>query len=64
MNARKVVRDRLIRLKLGHWRAVARGFSTDCSNYPRSQARKNYWRLCAKYPEIMMSLGWNEGSVY
>jgi hypothetical protein len=63
MNARKVVRDQLIREKLAHWRAVARGVreSKTCT---RSRARKNYWRLCARYPEIMMSLGWNEGSVY
>ena len=64
MNARKIVRDRLICLKLSHWRAVARGFSHDGPECPPSQARKNFWRLCARYPELMRRLGYDEGSVY
>jgi len=63
MNAREVVRKTLLRKKIIHWRTVACGFTCN-ETCPRSRARKNYWRLCARYPEIMRSLGWDEGSVY
>ena len=56
MNAREVVRKTLLRKKITHWRSVALGFKID-QTCTRSRARKNYWRLCARYPEIMMSLG-------
>jgi len=64
MNARHVVRNALIRKKIVRWRSIARGFASNTGNCSPSRARKNYWRLCARYPEIMLSLGWDEGSVY
>jgi putative SOS response-associated peptidase YedK len=30
----------------------------------RARARKNYWRLLRKYPEVDARLGLNEGSAY
>jgi len=62
MNARKVVRQSLIRKKMLHWKVIACRASGD--NGTARRARKNFWRLCARYPEIMMSFGWDEGSVY
>ncbi len=64
MNARKVVRDTLIRKKIIRWRNIAQNADPYKNVCPPSQARKNYWRLCARYPEIMLKLGWDEGSVY
>ena len=64
MNARKVVRDTIIRKKLIYWKEVAHHPDRHKGTCPPSQARKNYWRLCSRYPDIMLKLGWDEGSVY
>ena len=66
MNARKIVRDTIIRKKFIYWKDVAHNpdYYKGKGTCPPSRARKNYWRLCARYPEIMMKLGWDEGSVY
>jgi hypothetical protein len=62
MNARKIVRDAINRKKLLHWKTVALNPS-HYGDIPASRAKKNYWRLCSRYPEIMMQLRLNEGSV-
>jgi hypothetical protein len=64
MNARKPVRDAIIRKRFWHWKAVALTRSSYGQSCPPSRARKNFWRLCARYPEIAADLGLNEGSVY
>jgi hypothetical protein len=64
MNARKPVRDAIIRKRFWHWKAVALSRSPYGQSCPPSRARKNFWRLCARYPEIAARLGLNEGSVY
>jgi hypothetical protein len=64
MNARKLIRDAIIRKKFWHWKALALNQSTCGQRCPPSRARKNFWRLCARYPEIAADLGLNEGSVY
>jgi len=61
MNARETVRDAIIRQKLLYWKTVA--LNSSCYQIPAWRARKNYWRLCARYPEIMRQLRLNEGSV-
>jgi hypothetical protein len=63
MNARPQVREVLIRKKLQRWCLIARYRFIE-SGYPRARARKNFWRLCERYPEIALKLGFNEGSVY
>jgi len=63
MNARKPIRDALIRQKIEHWRNAARSPAFYKRISP-ARARKNFWRLCARYPEIAAKLGLNEGSVY
>ena len=64
MNAREPVREAIIRKKFWHWKAVALSRSPHGQSCPPSRARKNFWRLCARYPEIAAKLGLNEGSVY
>ena len=64
MNARSAVRDAIIRKKILHWKAVALNASYYKDVCTPSQARKNYWRLCSRYPEIMLKLNLHEGSVY
>ena len=65
MNARKPIRDAIIRKKFWHWKMLALNQSTSYGqSCPPSRARKNFWRLCARYPEIAARLGLDEGSVY
>jgi hypothetical protein len=64
MNARKPIRDAIIRKKFWHWKRLALNQSTYGQSCPPLRARKNFWRLCARYPEIAAKLGLNEGSVY
>ncbi len=63
MNARPQIREKLIELKIRHWCNVAQCplLARGC---PSARARKNYWRLCARYPAIMKRLGLSESSVY
>ena len=62
MRARPEVRDGLIAFKIKRWKTIALNPSA-FGGYSISQARKNYWRLCARYPEIMKKLGLTESSV-
>ena len=64
MNARPAVRDAIIRKRLSHWKTVALNPSYYKDVCPPSRARKNFWRLCARYPEIAARCGYTEGSVY
>ncbi len=63
MNARPQIREKMIERKLLRWQRIARWHPFDRS-CPPARARKNYWRLCAKYPHIMQRLGLSEISVY
>jgi hypothetical protein len=49
--------------KLLRWSQIAKWYPLD-RRCPPARARKNYWRLCARYPEIMRRLGLTELSVY
>lgn len=62
MRARSEVRDSLIAFKIRRWRTIALN-PLAFDGYSVSHARKNYWRLCARYPEIMMKLGLSATSV-
>lgn len=63
MNGRKLIRDAIIRKKILHWRNAARSPNFYKNIYP-SRARKNFWRLIGRYPEIATQLGVHEASVY
>jgi hypothetical protein len=63
MHARPEVREILISKKMRRWCLVALHPSIDRS-CPTWRARKNYSRLCAKYPEIMKRLRLTEFSAF
>jgi hypothetical protein len=63
MHARPEIKRVLIAKKLRRWMMIARYPHV----YPRfnpAQARKNFWRLLRRYPEIASRLGLTELSVY
>jgi hypothetical protein len=53
----------LIAKKMKHWWVVAKCRLID-PTCPTWRARKNYARLCARYPQIMQRLGLNEFSAF
>lgn len=63
MHARPEIREILISKKLKRWALIAQfpGIHPTC--HP-SRARKNFWRLCARYPEIAKRLGLTAASLY
>lgn len=63
MHARLEFREILIERKRKKWYSIAQSYPLD-RRCPPAQARKNYWRLCAKYPDVMRRLGLNPASVY
>jgi len=63
MHARPQIRDILIAKKLRRWLLIAQHPFVDRSCAP-SRARRNYWRLFARHPQIAAKLGMTIGSVY
>lgn len=63
MHARPQVREILIRKKMQRWLLIAKHPFVDRS-CPTARARKNYQRLCAKYPEIMRQIGLTDLSAF
>jgi hypothetical protein len=63
MHARPEIREILIIKKLRRWQLIARYPFVDKS-CPPARARRNFWRLCAKHPEIAIRLGLSATSVY
>jgi len=63
MNAGNEIRVALIIRKMKYWLMVSQHpfVLKEC---PSWRARKNYWHLCGKYPEIAARLGLNKTSVY
>jgi hypothetical protein len=61
MHARSDIRDTLIELKMRRWLLYA---SYTDHRWPRWKARKNFWRLLAKYPELAAKLGFNRLTVF
>jgi hypothetical protein len=63
MHARPRVRDAIIAKKMRRFVMLCGCRGIDPS-YPRSRARKNFWRLIKRYPGLAAKLGLNEASVY
>jgi hypothetical protein len=63
MNARPQVRELLISKKMRRWCLIARHPAVD-PRCPTSRARKNYARLCSRYPSTMKNLGLHEFSAF
>jgi hypothetical protein len=63
MHARPQVKEILVARKLRRWSIICRcEYIEPC--FPRARARKNYWRLYHRYPEIAQKIGLHEWSVY
>lgn len=63
MYARPRVKEFLISKKLQRWVLIAHHPEV-YPQFPAWRARKNYRRLCTRYPEIMHRLGLDEFSAY
>jgi hypothetical protein len=63
VHARREIREVLLMKKMRRWQAVATCPLLDRS-CPPARARKNFWRLYKKYPEIAARLGLTATSVY
>ena len=63
MNARPVIRERLIEIKMGKWcrQAKYKFLAPAC---PPARARRNFWRLIKAHPDIAQRLKLTELSVY
>ena len=62
MNARKEIRDHLIAIRMRGWFDIARCPLIN-TKMPTWKARKNFWSLCRKHPEIATRLGYTEGLI-
>ena len=62
MNARKEIRDYLIAARMKVWLDIARCPLIN-TKMPTWKARKNFWSLCRKHPEIAARLGYSEALI-
>jgi len=63
MHARPEIREILIARKLRRWLLIARNPAVYPACAP-ARARRNFWRLVVKYPQIAATLGLSATSVY
>ena len=63
MNCREQIREHLLAEKMKFWLRVARTPSLR-PHIPRWRARKNFWALQKRYPELAKRLGLTEVSVF
>jgi hypothetical protein len=64
MNARPEVKRVLIKKRMQHWLRIARYYRIIHTNYKPEEARRNFLRLLARYPEIAQELGFSVVSAY
>jgi hypothetical protein len=62
MSARKEIRYHLIAERMHYWLKVARSPLANMK-CPAWRARRNFWHLCRKYPDLSRRLGLDELSV-
>ena len=63
MNARKEIQDHLLVKKMKYWLGIARCPLIN-TRVPTWRARKNFWHLCKKHPDLAKRLGLTEVSVF
>jgi predicted transposase YbfD/YdcC len=63
MNCREQIREHLLAEKMKFWLMIARTPSIK-PNIPKWRARRNYWFLCRKYPDLSRRIGCDETSVF
>lgn len=63
MNCREQIREHLIAERMRHWLMIARHpfVGKGC---PKWRARKNFWALVKRYPDLAKRLGLTEVSVF
>src|SRR5438128_626668 len=62
MNARQEIRDHVIAVRMRRWLDIARCPLIN-TKMPTWKARKNFWSLCRKHPEIATRLGYTEALI-
>src|SRR6266404_1285078 len=62
MNARKEIRTHLVAARMKVWLDIARCPILN-TGVPTWRARKNFWSLCRKHPEIASRLGYTEALI-
>src|SRR5437899_11488025 len=62
MNARQEIRDHLLAVRMRRWLDIARCPLIN-TKMPTWKARKNFWSLCRKHPEIAARLGYTEAFI-
>src|SRR5438132_8989271 len=62
MNAREQIRDHLIAARMKVWLDIARCPIMN-TRVPTWKARKNFWSLCRRHPEIAACLGYTEALI-
>src|SRR5438309_10378091 len=63
MNARKEIRDHLLAARMKRWLDIARCPLVNL-RCPTWRARKNFWALQKRYPDLARRLGLTETSVF
>ena len=63
MNCREEIREHLIAEKMKFWLMIART-PVIKPNIPTWRARRNFWYLCRKYPDLSRRIGCDETSVF
>jgi hypothetical protein len=61
MNCREEIREHLIAERMRRWLMIAKSIYPKC---PRWRARRNFWYLCRKYPDLCRRIGCSETSVF
>jgi len=63
MNARPEIREALLAERMRHWLMIARHpfLGKGC---PKWRARKNFWALVKRYPDLAKRLGLMAASVF
>jgi hypothetical protein len=63
MRAREDIRYVLIAKKMRRWALLAK-YPLINPRFPAAKARKNFWRLLDRYPQIAAELGLTRASVF
>jgi hypothetical protein len=63
MNAKPAIREHLIARRMKYWLDIAQ-FPLMNTRVPTWRARKNFWALQKRYPELAKRLGLTEVSVF
>lgn len=63
MNARTEIKDALLVQRMKHWLDIARCPLIN-TKVPTWKARKNFWALCKRHPDLAQTHGYGPTSVF